>query len=282
MTIFRAEIVGIFSPFYSCQPIQLRRMKPLKRILPWVILAVYWPLLFTTTHIPRLPDLQVLGRDVTLHFCAYLILTLLFWLARYGARRPSITSVPFYWTLLLMMVYAAVDEFTQSFVGRHGDPIDWCSDVAGTLAALILLAVVRRARHWLMVYWLAFFVVTHWPQKDVSLITLPDPWGQYQLFYLFLAYLILTFLWFRSISPQARFVVNRTILSASLFVLPTYTLLDEFISFIMQRGFHPADIVVGLSAILLGSLCSMALAQHHVSRDAYPAPYDPAKLQEPE
>ena len=262
----------------------MRRMKPLKKILPWVVLAVYWPLLFTSTHLPRLPDLQIFGRDVTLHFVAYLILTLLFWLAKYGKQRPGITSVPFYWTLLLMSVYAAIDEFTQNFafIGRNGDPIDWCSDVAGALTALVLLAVIRRPYYLLALYWFAFFVVTHWPQKDVSLITLPDPWGQFQLFYLFIAYLTLTFLWFRSISPEPRFVINKKILVASVCVLPVYALVDEFISYIMQKGFHLSDIIVSCSAILLASLCTAAFAQHHKSRDTYPTPYNPENIQQPE
>ena len=260
----------------------MRRMKHLKKILPWVILAIYWPVLFTSTHIPRLPDLQVFGRDITLHITAYMILTLLFWLAKHGTKRPSIKTVPFYWTLLLMAVYAAVDEITQNFVGRNGDPIDWCSDVAGASIALILLALLRRPRYWLILYWLAFFVLTHWPQKDVALITLPDPWGQFQYFYLFVAYLILTFLWFRSISPEPRFVINKNILLATLYTLPTYALLDEFISYVMQKGFHLSDIIISCSAILLASLCTAAFAQHHTSGDTYPAPFNPKNLQKPE
>ena len=122
-------------------------MKNIRAILPWVILAVYWPTLFVVTHLPKLPSVEVPGSDKTLHFAAYLLLTLTFWLARYGKARPDPRRFRAYLVLIIMAVYAALDELTQGLVpNRYSDPYDWLADVLGVLVALGFLYIVRRRR----------------------------------------------------------------------------------------------------------------------------------------
>ena len=48
--------------------------------------------------------------------------------------------------LALIAVYAALDEWLQSFVGRDMDLRDWLADMAGATATIALLEWKRRAR----------------------------------------------------------------------------------------------------------------------------------------
>ena len=235
----------------------------IRAFLPWLILGLYWPALFVSTHIPRLPNVKVYGHDVTLHIFFFMVLTLLFWLARYGRFRPSFTERKLYLTVGIMAVYGAVDEFTQKFVGRHCDIVDWYSDMGGVLIALLLLFLLRRPLHWLVAYWLVLLVVTHWPLEK-PLVSLPDFLEQFQLVYVLVGYLILTLLWWRTMCPQPKFMFNKSILISTLFVLPIYALLAEVLCLIMRRGFSGGALLAALAGIMLGVFCSWAFAQHHL------------------
>jgi hypothetical protein len=238
-------------------------MKRLKQLLPWIILGVYWPAAFASTHIPGTIPLRVYGHDVTLHLTAYLILTLLYWLARYGKERPDLRGFRVYGVMLMMACYGAIDELTQKLVNRHCDFYDWLSDMGGCILALMLLYFLRRTKHWLIVYWLVLFAVTHWPD-EAPFVKLPSYWQQFEVAYIMLGYAILTLLWWRNLCRQGRFMFNKNILIITLCVLPGYALLDEGISMAMQRGFSGGDFFSGLGGIILGVVCSAALAQHHV------------------
>lgn len=110
------------------------------------ILAAYWLLLFAATHYPRV-ELRGLPQqsDKGVHFLAYALLAWLFWRWWTGRGRPNAAAL----TLVVLATYAAVDEWTQSFVGRGTDPADWAADVAGAGVAVGLLEWrrwrVRRA-----------------------------------------------------------------------------------------------------------------------------------------
>lgn len=243
-------------------------MKHLRSLLAWIVLGIYWPVLFVSTHIPRPPHLQIYGRDVTLHFSAYMILTLLYWLARYGKIRPSLRQRKLYLTVLLIAGYGALDELSQGLVHRNCDIIDWFSDMSGCLAALAVLFLVRRWVYWLILYWVGMFVITHWPLMK-PLIKLPTFCQQFEIVYTMLAYFILTLLWWRTMCPQSRFVINKKILLSTVLVIPLYALLDEFLSFVMRGVFDVADILSGLAGFILALACAASLARHHIVNDAY-------------
>jgi VanZ family protein len=110
--------------------------------------ALAWMgLIFFLSAQSRLPDLsRSLSdalQDILGHFFAYGGLALLvFWaLEAFGAQRPTV------WALAIVLLYALSDEFHQSFVpGRHPDPFDIATDIAGAVVALGLLALVRLRR----------------------------------------------------------------------------------------------------------------------------------------
>ncbi len=83
---------------------------------------------------PQRPDLQnILG-----HLVEYGVLTAL--LVRAFSRLANKNHASL-WTLGVVMLYAASDEWHQTFVpGRKGDPLDWVVDV---IAALLVLSLRR-------------------------------------------------------------------------------------------------------------------------------------------
>ena len=206
--------------------------------------------------------MQVFGRDVTLHFCAYLILSLLYWIARYSGTKPDLKNRAIYLTFLFMTVYGAADEITQQFVGRNADVRDWIADVAGVLTALTLVFCLRRWWHWLGLYWVALAMITHWPGES-PFIKLPGKLQQYQVPYLFAAYMVLTLLFWRSLCQKGHFEITRSIFLSCMIVLPLYALLDEGANVIMQRGFDQTDFLAALGGIAVAIISSIGFAQHH-------------------
>lgn len=109
----------------------------------WAILALtlYWLLLFVGTH---LPPKQVQGTHVSdklLHFLAYAGLAFLTALSFADLTTRSVLR----WLIIgvLLALYAALDEFTQIYVGRSAEWADWVADVAGIVAGLVMCAVAR-------------------------------------------------------------------------------------------------------------------------------------------
>jgi len=83
-------------------------------------------------------------QSIIAHAVEYGILALL--LARAWASLPAIQP-PALWTILIVMLYAASDEWHQTFVpGRHGDPLDWLIDLIGACLALALARSWRALR----------------------------------------------------------------------------------------------------------------------------------------
>ncbi|PHQ32004.1 VanZ family protein [Rhodopirellula bahusiensis] len=107
-----------------------------------IALAAYWIAIFVGTHLPKIPKTLPAVNDKVMHFTAFFgLATLLCYCTtspRVWRRFPIIVA--------MCLVYACVDELTQSFVrGRHSDVMDFLADAAGTLTAVILYATVRWA-----------------------------------------------------------------------------------------------------------------------------------------
>jgi len=168
-----------------------------------------------------------------------------------------------------MAGYAAIDELTQEFFvpSRQGDLSDWVADMGGVVAAIALLYFLRSWRQWLITYWVVLFIITHFPGRSFF-EKVPPFLQQFQVLAIMGAYVALTFLWWRSWCPEKRFMVNKTILLTTIMILPVYALIDELVSVLLQRGFDWGDFYSGLTGIALGVVCSVALAQQHVSDDA--------------
>lgn len=109
-------------------------------------LPAYWILLAIATHYPRvtIPD-QVPGNDKLVHFTAFGLLAFLRW--RFAlARRP--VGARFVWTAgVVLIVYAALDEYLQQYVGRFTDPLDFLANASGIVVVLTCLEIHRRLRN---------------------------------------------------------------------------------------------------------------------------------------
>ena len=104
----------------------------------WLIaLAGYWVALFTATHWPK-HILAMPGGDFDklAHFVAFSLLAVIIACAvRARHRRLTWRALLIIWVAIL--IYAALDEILQSFVGRSCDFRDWLADAAGAACGLL-------------------------------------------------------------------------------------------------------------------------------------------------
>ena len=111
-------------------------------VLLTIALVLYWLVAFLGTHIPIPAGVIPRGGDKVLHFAGYAILASLLM----GLRA---SRGPFGWYSVLMRwmvvaLYGAFDEVTQSLVGRHADVGDWCADLIGAAFGLGLVVLLVR------------------------------------------------------------------------------------------------------------------------------------------
>lgn len=103
-------------------------------------LAVYWCIIFTGTHLPKIPAAVPRMNDKVMHFTAFFLLATLLCYCTNSSRLWR----RFGWIALTCIVYAVLDELTQSLVrGRSPDVQDFLADSAGTLLAVGLYFVAR-------------------------------------------------------------------------------------------------------------------------------------------
>ena len=106
--------------------------------------AIFWALLiFISSSIPSamMPSFKLLDYDKLVHFSVYFLFAFFTYRAlRYQTRLPLLARHALLWTVLLIMIYGASDEFHQYFVpGRVADVFDLSAD---TMGACVLVAGV--------------------------------------------------------------------------------------------------------------------------------------------
>jgi hypothetical protein len=164
-------------------------------------LGIYWPVLFLLTHIP-VP--QIAGQsgmsDKLMHLLAYMTLMFLVWLAisPYEKVRWNHAKV---WMLLAVVVwYGAFDEWTQGYVGRQTDIVDFCYDLGGSLIGLGILAVLSFWPAMLTISTIFIFAISN----RSLLLTLYPEWYLDTAFHL-TAYTTLTLLWIQHLDRCSEF-----------------------------------------------------------------------------
>lgn len=113
-----------------------------------VCLIVYWAAMFLGTHLPQQAVPGIPASDKVMHVVGYAGLALLFALSL-ARRRPTVGKILV--VAVVLVVYGALDEWTQSFVpGRQSEFLDWCADTVGTGSGLVLygLCVWISSRFW--------------------------------------------------------------------------------------------------------------------------------------
>jgi len=113
------------------------------KIWQW-LLAGYWLTLFAATHMPKeFPGVPSGHWDKLAHFTAYAILAVLF-VTTWQLSAGVLTFAHLRWAWIVIATYGAIDEWTQSAVGRDTSLLDWLADGAGALVGLALFAWLAR------------------------------------------------------------------------------------------------------------------------------------------
>jgi len=142
------------------------------------VTAIYWLVLFVTTHWPRL-DVQVNGTsageinlDKPIHAVAFGLLAWLFWMCKPLGREAKRSAN---WLLVFAIVsgYAYVDEITQIFFERTFAPADLLSNLVGIVLVMAAVASRSHASHAAM-HWARITLLVLIP---VGLITTLTPGG---------------------------------------------------------------------------------------------------------
>ena len=118
-----------------------------ERRLRWLavgVVAVYWGAMFAGTHLDISffsgPEVPGVAGDKVMHFVAYAGLAF-FWLVA-AACFGRVTWVMYLLVMAGAALYGAVDEISQSMVGRDMDVADWRFDVMGAAIGSIAFACV--------------------------------------------------------------------------------------------------------------------------------------------
>lgn len=109
-----------------------------------IILALYWALIFTFTHLPprALPHVNVWDKFEHLgaYGCLGGLLFLWLWHMRPNLKHVGIVA------LAIGMAYGAVDEWLQIPVGRDCDLLDWFADTTGLAIAVVCMTAFAMFR----------------------------------------------------------------------------------------------------------------------------------------
>ena len=121
-------------------------MRPITRItiagirLAIVVLVAYWGLMAVGTHLPAELDFSPNVYDKAKHFSAFAMLALMLC---YVTNSPRL-GLRFGAIVVVAVLYAAIDEWTQSFVpGRVCDRYDFFADCLGILAGTLAYGLPR-------------------------------------------------------------------------------------------------------------------------------------------
>lgn len=103
----------------------------------------YWCALFVVMHIPMggTSPIPMRHGDKLIHFALYALLAWLGGRRIASSDRPDVRRALLRWAVIYA-IYAALDEWLQSFVGRTASVVDWLCDVGG-IASVTAILVFR-------------------------------------------------------------------------------------------------------------------------------------------
>lgn len=111
------------------------------------VLLIYWILLFTLTTIPSVPmDFGFQFQDKIEHSVAFMILSFIFTSYIYQKYENIKKTKSFFMVIIIIALYAALDELHQPLVGRICDIWDFIFDVLGAILGYFLLLKFEEKR----------------------------------------------------------------------------------------------------------------------------------------
>jgi VanZ family protein len=108
-----------------------------------IVVCLFWLSEFIATHAPISEEVEALpGSDKHLHFGAYIVLSglLMFW----NGVGAAATGRRVLTVILILAVYAAVDELLQPIFDRDAELLDWAADVFGSAIGATLGSVIAN------------------------------------------------------------------------------------------------------------------------------------------
>jgi VanZ family protein len=225
-------------------------------------LLLYWPAIFTLTHVPQLP--QWVGQtqlgDKTPHFLAYLGLVFLWWFAISPYKRVNWFKVAVWGTFAAMAIYGALDEWLQGFVHRTPDVWDFVTDMAGVTAGLVLLTVFDFWLAALLVGSCVVFASVNMMQTDiVALMPMSSA-----IFYL-VAYALIAVVWVNHLNMRFRLEPGnpRWLPVALLVPLAMLAATHSYAALVLHRT-HASSVIAGLAGIttIIGTVWLSSLWRH--------------------
>jgi len=227
-----------------------------------IALAIYWPLVFTLTHIPVRQLAQQTGMsDKTMHVMAYFALTFLVWCAVSPYRRVQWNSAKTWWVIAAVALYGAFDEIVQGMVGRSADFHDYIANLFGIAFAMGVLSVFHFWAALLTASVTSIFVIS-------NLSHLTGLYPQYHLntLFHFSAYAGLSLIWIQHMERYLRLRQNRTLwlLAAPALPLAMLTLVLAAAPLYNKMVWWPdvATAVFGIFAAIVVSRLTFVVMQH--------------------
>lgn len=212
-----------------------------------ISLLIYWPAIFILTHIPIRQEFlrQIQPSDKTLHFLVYFILSFLLYFAASPSGKLSLRSKKVWLLFLVLLFYAAVDEWLQGLVGRSCDFLDFLANFAGIAAAFFLLSLFSFCPALLIFTAFSIIIITKAAQlKFTGSLSFIRP-AVY-----FLAYGFFSAVWYHFIS-SLQLIKNSSVkrLSAALALPFLLLIVAAIFSFVLGNSFQLLEIVCSLAAI---------------------------------
>jgi len=217
-----------------------------RRKLCIIPVLLYWPLIALLTSIPIPQLVRRAGvSDKVLHFLAFLILFFLFWFAVSPGRKAKWNRPAVWWVFFIVVVYGAVNEWLQSYVGRSADVMDFAANFLGAVGGLILVTFLISWPAWLVLTGISIFLL-----KNITKVKLYDLIPQTDALFHLLAYAAFTFFWLCNLHYLWRLRAASFKWLISALVLPcSFLFAVEFYSVISGKGVVLRDIILSSAAI---------------------------------
>jgi VanZ family protein len=225
----------------------------LQQKITLVLLVLYWPAIFISTHIIMPPSVlqQMQASDKALHFLVYFILIILLWFSVSPAAKVSFRRKKIWIVLLLLVFYAGADEWLQGLsAGRTRDIMDFVANVKGLSAGLVIICLFSFWPAVLVASAAAIVVFTNAVRiQFVGQLAFVRP------LFLLTSFGFFTFTWNRFLSLFLSMQPSRLKwLFFSLSVPVAFVLVVKLLSQVAGRAFELVDIILSLTAILAVAL----------------------------
>ena len=231
-----------------------------------ISLVFYWTVLFILAHMP-IPQLvrKADVSDKTLHFLAYMILSVLLFSAINPYKKVNWRKATVWWVILVIVLYGVVDELLQGYVaGRSIDAMDFVADLAGTLTGAILLSIFAFWTVCLVVTGVTIFGLSNIARANLADL-LPRADTAFHLF----AYALFTLLWIRYLY----YWLGLTALKPKWLVAATMPPIGLLLavklgSLILGRSFTISEIIISVVGIVaaVGIIFVFCLCKSQISR----------------